>query len=70
MKAVLGARFTDRSGWKIAVYFITLLLLIVASSLIRASHSAIGETIALEVLAFVVLVTVATALLIRIRFPT
>jgi hypothetical protein len=67
-KAVWSGGYTNRSGWETAVYFITLVLLIVSGSLLRASHWAVGASIALGVLAFILLVTLATAVLIKIRF--
>jgi hypothetical protein len=68
IKAVWSAGYADRSGWETAVYSITLVLLIVSGSLIRASHWAVGASIACGVLAFIVMVTLATAVVIKIRF--
>ena len=69
IKAVWSAGYPNRSGWETAVYFITLVVLIVSVSLIKASHLAVGASIALMVLAFIVIVTLATAVLVKIRFP-
>jgi hypothetical protein len=67
-KAIWSGGYTNRSGWETAVYFIALVLLIVSGTLIRASHWAVGASVASGVLAFVVIVTLATAVLIKIRF--
>jgi hypothetical protein len=67
-KAVWSGGYANRSGWETAVYFITLVLLIVSGSLIRASDWAVGASIGLGVLAFIVIVTLATAVLMKIRF--
>jgi hypothetical protein len=65
---VWSGGYSDRSGWETAIYAITLVLLVVAASVIQSSHLALEASIALSVLAFIGLVTLATAVLIKIRF--
>jgi hypothetical protein len=68
VKEVLGSDAQHRSGWEIATFWITVVLLVTASSIIWHSASSIALKLVETVVALLVIGAVGTAVLVKLRF--
>jgi hypothetical protein len=67
--AISGKNSQHRSGGEIATFVVAFVLLMTVNAVIQASGASVIVKVAEVVLAVAIVVTTATALLLRIRFP-
>ena len=68
VKQVLKSDSQHRSGWEIAAYLISFVLLMTASSFIWDSASGVGLKLVESVVALLIIGTLGTAVLVKLRF--
>ncbi len=68
VKEVLVSDSQHRSGWEITVYVISLALLLTASSIIWNLSSGIALKLGASVVALLLIGSVSTAILVKLRF--
>jgi hypothetical protein len=66
---IWGKNSQHRSGGEIATFVVAFVLLITVNAFIQASGASVIAKVAEVMLAVVIAVSIATALLLRIRFP-
>lgn len=69
MWLIWGKDSQHRSGGEIATFIVAFVVLITANAFIEASGASVVAKLAEVVLAVVIVASIATALLLRIRFP-